>query len=197
MYRINNANPDESLEAVGHTVCDHFVAFSNLASQDLIHAIGIQQTEVTVRRASFEDVSTLTQLRLSSLREMGALAKDADLPALTHAISSFFERKIPNGEFVAWVADNGENIIATAGLVFFERLPVADCLFGMDAYVMNVYTTPEWRGQGISTMLMSELTHFASNAGVSRIRLHTSTRARKLYEGLGFMPKITEMELVL
>ncbi|WP_335182369.1 hypothetical protein [Nostoc sp.] len=44
---------------------------------------------------------------------------------------------MPSGEFLAWVAEVDSQIVATSGLVFFQRPPYNGNLSGLEAYIMN------------------------------------------------------------
>lgn len=83
-----------------------------------------------------------------------------------------------------------------SGLLFFERPPTAGNLSGVDAYVMNMYTVPEWRGQGLAGALLRELIAHVRATPARRIWLHASAAGRPVYEAQGFVPKSSAMELV-
>jgi GNAT superfamily N-acetyltransferase len=51
---------------------------------------------------------------------------------------------------------------------------------------VNVYTQPEWRGQGIARALMNVLMEWAVGQGSDRLVLHASDAGRPLYLSLGF-----------
>ncbi|MEJ6484591.1 GNAT family N-acetyltransferase [Nostoc punctiforme UO1] len=51
-------------------------------------------------------------------------------------------------------------------------------LSGLEAYIMNVYTIPMWRGQGIATALLKEIICFVREIEAKRLWLHfTEVRA--------------------
>ena len=59
----------------------------------------------------------------------------------------------------------------------------------LDAYLEELYVTPERRGQGLGRALMERAIEFARERGATRMDLGTSTddtAARALYEKLGF-----------
>lgn len=59
----------------------------------------------------------------------------------------------------------------------------------LDAYLEELYVTPERRGQGLGRALMERAMEFAREQGATRMDLGTSTddtAARALYEKLGF-----------
>src|SRR5208282_2484447 len=110
---------------------------------------------VIYRQATSEDITSLVELRLAFLAEVGgADPKDA---ALQQALSQYFTETVPSGEFIAFLAVAGDRIIATSGLVYSRHPPSARNLEGVEGYIMNTYTVPAWRGRGIASTLLKEL----------------------------------------
>ncbi|MFZ3213728.1 MAG: GNAT family N-acetyltransferase, partial [Terriglobales bacterium] len=64
------------------------------------------------------------------------------------------------------------------------------------AWILNVYTYPEYRRQGIARRLMQTMIGWCRQAGFQAVSLHTSDDGRPLHESLGFKPT-EEMKLVL
>ncbi len=150
---------------------------------------------VALRRAIPDDAEALSRLRLDLLREIGNLADDRQAGPLLAAIRAYFAPRLIRGEFVAWVAEADGRLVATSGLVFFERPPDAGNLSGVDAYVMNMYTLPPWRGRGVATALLAELLRFAQASAAGGLRLHATEEGRPIYQRAGFRQTATEMEL--
>ncbi|QSJ14225.1 GNAT family N-acetyltransferase [Nostoc sp. UHCC 0702] len=149
-----------------------------------------------LRRASFADLEALVKLRLELLREVDDIQDDTDTAAIAQATRKYLVDKMPQGEFLAWVAEVENQIVATSGLVFFTRPPYNGNSSGLEAYVMNVYTVPIWRGQGIATALLREIISFVKETEAKRIWLHASKDGKPLYEKLGFVSTTKEMEIV-
>src|SRR5215210_1745626 len=99
-----------------------------------------------IRLATLEDAQTHERLRVTFLEEVGDFGEGVEVEAVAEAFRQYLRRKLPSGEFLAWVAEAGGEIVATSGLVFFERPPNGTSPSGLEAYVMNMYTRPEWRG---------------------------------------------------
>jgi hypothetical protein len=72
----------------------------------------------TIRQANLDDLDTLVELRVAMLREASFLTSDRDAAAAGEAIRQFFTKKMPEGEFLAWVAEAEGCIVGTSGLVF-------------------------------------------------------------------------------
>ena len=150
----------------------------------------------TIRRATPADVEALTDLRVALLREMGNVRDEASVAPLAGAIRHYLEDKLRTGAFVAWVAEADGRLVASSGLVLFERPPDADNLAGLDAYLMNMYTAPAWRGRGLAARLVREAIGFVRATTARRIWLHATPAGRPVYRRAGFRPTASEMELI-
>jgi len=145
----------------------------------------------TIRRAVAGDIDELVRLRLAMLAELNELV---DRQAAAEANQRYFCEKLPTGEFIAFQAEAAGQVVATSGLVLWERPPTSRNR-GLDGYIMNMYTVPQWRGRGIATALMRLLIHCAQEAGARRVFLRAvSPRGKHIYERLGFSPSDTYME---
>jgi GNAT superfamily N-acetyltransferase len=89
-------------------------------------------------------------------------------------------------DVAAFLAVVNGNVVASACLMTFAHPPGPYDAAGTEGYVLNVFTRPEWRGQGAATALMRRIIAEARAMGVGRLWLRTSPQGRPLYEGLGF-----------
>ena len=121
---------------------------------------------------------------------------DSDIANLAEATRKYLGEKMPSGEFLAWVAEVDSQIVATSGLVFFQRPPYNGNLLGLEAYILNIYTIPMWRGQGIATALLKQIISFVRATEAKRLWLHTTDDGKRIYEKLGFVSTSKEMEMV-
>ena len=64
------------------------------------------------------------------------------------------------------------------------------------AYILNMYTEPEYRGRGIARRIMQAILNRCCVEGFGLVSLHASAQGRPLYESLGFEPT-NEMRLRL
>ena len=148
-----------------------------------------------IRRATLEDAETLVRLRVTFLEEVGQFAEGVDSGAVAEAFRRYLQRKLPPGEFLAWVAEGEGEIVATSGLVFFERPPNGTSPTGLEAYVMNMYTLPRWRGRGLATALLDAALAHVKRTDARRVWLHATDVGRPVYERAGFVSSDAEMEL--
>lgn len=145
---------------------------------------------MTVRRATVDDVEEMVRLRLALQEEFRTSGLGgtgvADPAAFMAANRAYFERKIPTGEFVAFLAEANGQIVATSGMVVYEAPPTPGNPAGVQGYVINMYTVPEYRGRGLARSLLDELIEYVRSRGARRVWLRTSEMGRSLYRKAGF-----------
>lgn len=66
---------------------------------------------------------------------------------------------------------------------------------GRKAYIMNMYTRPEYRRRGIAYHTLDLLVKEIRRRGITSISLEATDMGRPLYEKYGFLPMEHEMEL--
>jgi GNAT superfamily N-acetyltransferase len=149
--------------------------------------------EPVYRLAASDDVNVLVKLRAAFLAEVsGASSSD---PTLLAALTSYFHRALPSDEFVGYLAQMDDQIVATSGLVYHRHPPSPANIQGCEAYVMNVYTLPTWRGRGIATALLRLIIDHARQNNCCRATLHALPQARSIYGKAGFEAIDSEMRL--
>jgi ribosomal protein S18 acetylase RimI-like enzyme len=147
------------------------------------------------RRAMPDDVDPLVNLRLAFLAEVsGATGSD---PVLRDSLTEYFSKMIPSNEFIGFLAVADSTIIATSGLVFHRHPPSNRNPTGHEAYIMNMYTLPEYRRRGIATRLLQMLIDHARQNDCGKISMHASPNGRSIYVNAGFVLIETEMRLDL
>jgi GNAT superfamily N-acetyltransferase len=150
----------------------------------------------TIRFASTSDIDAIARHRCEMFSEMGLLPVHLHADLVSRTIE-YLHRAIPTGEYIGWIAspvDDLGAIAAGAGVQRRRLLPhpvdaggeirVAD---GRQALVLNVFTEPRWRRQGLAAMLMNEVIEWARTANLDTLVLHASEDGRPLYEKLGFV----------
>ena len=156
----------------------------------------------TIRRAELRDVEALVRLRFELMHMAAALGvptnlSEEDWEAVREATREYFEKALASGEHCGVVAEAEGIVVGCGGIVFMERPPYQGNLQGREAYLMNMYTEPEWRGKGIGSAIVAELLRCARNAGAKRVSLDAEQNARRLYAQAGFHGNVEAMEILL
>lgn len=153
---------------------------------------------ITYQRAMYKDLQALVDLRMEFLAEVNRTGTSMeDIHIVRQNFTSYLKEHMPKDEFIAWLAFDGENIVATSGLSFYQRPPSFMIKTGKCAYIMNMYTKSEYRGLGIAKELFQHMINEAKNKGCEYINLHATELGRPVYEKFGFVLTEDEMRLIL
>lgn len=106
---------------------------------------------------------------------------------------NYFKENIQNGSFVAFVAVEKDEIISTSGLCFYTVPPTYGNTNGLVAYIMNMYTKPQYRKQGIASQLLDCIVNEAKSKNCTKVTLNASEMGKPLYQKYGFKDLQNEM----
>jgi len=93
--------------------------------------------------------------------------------------------------------DETGEAIGSGGLIFVQKPPMPSNDTGREAYLMNMYTAPAWRGRGVAREIVGTILEFAREAGMTTVRLHASVPGRPVYERAGFKANDAEMVITI
>jgi len=158
----------------------------------------VAEREFIVQRCGSADVDGFVSLRIALFEEAARPQSPSDLPALGERTHAAYLRGLAAGTLLVWIARarSGEALGALA-MHLFSRLPSPASPTGEEGYVVNVYTAPRWRKQGVGSALMEAMLDEARRLKLVRLRLHTSEEGRKLYSRFGFRDYADNMQLAL
>jgi GNAT superfamily N-acetyltransferase len=148
----------------------------------------------TIRRATIRDAATIAGHRVAMFRDMGQVPTAVLADKLLAESATALAELLRDGSYAGWLAiDANDGVLAGAGAHVKPQLPrISSDGFRVTIapvpLVVNVYTEPDWRGQGIARALMKALMAWASARGCDRVVLHASDAGRPLYVSLGFVP---------
>lgn len=147
-----------------------------------------------IRQADMADIPALVSLRMGLFCEVGELADPlADLD-LWQATSAYFSAGQADGSARSWVAEVEGEVVASGTLALFVRPPYPGNLSGREAYLLNMYTLPAYRKQGMASALLDAMVAHASAEQLSKVWLHASDQGRPLYERMGFVANPAYLE---
>ena len=148
------------------------------------------------KKATLEDIDELVRTRSIVLRTANKLSDDVDMSLVERESCAYYKRALETGEHIAYlVYDNGA-FVGAGGVSFYQVMPTYHNPTGKKAYIMNMYTAPEYRRQGIALHTLDLLVNNAEEQGVLQIALEATDMGRPLYERYGFVKMEDEMELV-
>ena len=157
------------------------------------------EKEIVYRRATLGDVPTLVDYRVQFLSELHGHVENDRTKVVRESLQEYFTKAIPSGDFVAWVAERDGKIVATSGMVVWQKPAIYGGVeSGRLGYLLNFYTIPTARGKGIATKLLDELIKEARLLGLRYLHLHASKDGESIYRKAGFVePHMPELALTL
>lgn len=143
--------------------------------------------------ASPQDLSLLMQSRLEMLKEVNHLPESYLFPSdfIKHC-EAYFQ----NADQTTVLATDG-GVVGCATLCYTNVMPTFSHPAGKRAHLMNVYTKPSHRGQGIASKMLQLLIDEALKRGVTEISLDATESGRPLYRKFGFIASTECMVLTL
>lgn len=157
----------------------------------------IEKERIVYRPATIDDVSALVDYRVKFLNEHFSHPENDDTEAVRKSLGSYFVKAIPSKSFIAWVAEYEGRMIATSGMVVWQKPAMYGGVeSGKLGYLLNFYTIPEARRKGIGTQLLNKLIKEAKSSRLKYLHLHASRDGIDIYRRAGFVEP-EEPELVL
>jgi GNAT superfamily N-acetyltransferase len=152
--------------------------------------------QYTIRRETPSDLETIMHHRRNMFLDMGR-KDDEDFAAAMVTSRAFFSERLASGRYHAWFVESAPGqVIAGAGVIVFDYHSSPLDPTPKRPLVVNVYTDPFYRRQGIARKLMELIVDWCRAEGFGSILLHASDEGRSLYESMGFKPT-NEMRLML
>lgn len=154
--------------------------------------------KIKIRRVEEPDISLMTATRIDYLTEMQGNRPDQYKNDLQQNLQLFFKQSMKDGSFFALLAEYEGKIVSYGGMIL-KKIP-GD--FNQSSYlegdILNMYTLPEYRRKGISSMILSQLLNEAKSMGISKVALHCSKDGEPLYRKFGFEdPIYPYLEMVI
>ncbi|MBQ9484137.1 MAG: GNAT family N-acetyltransferase [Ruminiclostridium sp.] len=151
--------------------------------------------ELQYRKATLDDIDILVTTRVEVLRAANRLGGDADMSGVARESREYYRKALADGTHTAYLVFDGSEVVGAGGMSYYTVMPTYHNPTGRKAYVMNMYTRPDHRRQGIAYRTLDLLVSDAKARGVTFISLEATDMGRPLYEKYGFIAMSAEMEL--
>jgi len=146
-----------------------------------------------LRRASIDDADALVRHRIRMFEDMGRMSDPGvDVDRLTAEYREWLDRVMANDTYVSWVVEDQDagatrTIVAGGGATIIPWPPGPTYPGSRLAFVYNVYTEPEHRGQGLARRVMTAVHEYCREHGIRSIALNASEFGQPLYEAMGYV----------
>ncbi len=150
---------------------------------------------LTYKRATSEDIETLTETRIKVLRAANELPADIDMSEVEKQSYDYYKNALCDGTHIAYLIFDENCFVGAGGVSFYQVMPTYHNPSGKKAYIMNMYTHPDYRRKGIAYKTLDMLFRDTKRKGITAISLEATAMGRPLYEKYGFVKMNDEMEL--
>lgn len=146
----------------------------------------VDLTKLTVRQTDLSDVAVLIAYRIRYLTELQGEMDERYKLKLMEDLNGYFYKAMNEGRFIAFYAEWEGKIVSFGGMVVKEIPGDIYKTSYLEGDILNMYTVPEARRQGVSSVILEALLDEAKKRGISKVALHTSKDGEKLYRKYHF-----------
>ena len=151
--------------------------------------------ELNYKKAVLEDIEILTETRITVLRAANQLSDDVEMSNVKEQSYLYYQKALSEDSHVAYLVFDDNEFVGAGGISFFHVMPTFHNPTGKKAYIMNMYTKPEYRRKRIAYKTLDLLVAEAKLRGIDAISLEATDMGRPLYKKYGFVKMNDEMEL--
>lgn len=196
-HHVDNPASGKVMEKCGMTFVGTKELSKKFDSEELfevrVYEIEKNVSPVEYRIASAKDIEPCMESRLEMLKGVNGLPEDYAFDEdFVNASRRFF---LEGNQTTVLALD--EKAIGCATMCYTDLMPTFSHPTGKRAHLMNVYTNPHYRRQGIAAKMVTMLIDEARKRGVTEISLDATESGRPLYKKLGFEESEECMVLII
>jgi GNAT superfamily N-acetyltransferase len=142
-------------------------------------------TSYTIKQGTFDDVELAVAFRWLMFGDSG---KEEAVEHIRKEVTNRYRAEYQKGGIVHFFAyDSRNEAVASAGALIKSDFPYYLFKPGFYGWIIDVYTRPEYRGQGIASVLLEKTHQWLKEKGAHEAKLiSVGKKARELYEKLGY-----------
>lgn len=143
-------------------------------------------SEIQYSLAGEEDILTLVNYRVAFLLEIMGPQTEAQIDLLTQHLENYFRNALRDKIYICWLAVCDGAIVGVGGMTIRVQPGNFKNPNGRMGYIMNMYTIPSFRRQGICNQLMNRLMDTGRAMGIQAFELHATKDGEPVYQKIGF-----------
>jgi ribosomal protein S18 acetylase RimI-like enzyme len=151
--------------------------------------------EYIFRKANYDDINLLTEIRIKVLKKANALKDDVNMDNVFRETHKYYMEYLNDNNHITYPAFDDKIFIGCGSICFYNVMPTYNNQTGKKAYIMNMYTKENYRRKGIGTKVPDLLVKEAKQKCIKQIQLESTEIGKYLYKKYGFFELNNEMEL--
>lgn len=141
---------------------------------------------ITYQKATLPDIPLLAEARISFLSEYWGNVDEEQSVHLRNELRNYFEYAIQHKIYHSWIAKFKDEFAGIGGMVYQQRPGSFRVPDGRSAYIMNMYTVPKFRKNGIAKNILEHLIKTGNEDGIQFFELHATKEGEPIYVNAGF-----------
>ena len=154
-------------------------------------------TDFIYDMADQKDIEELIRLRLAYINDDFGNIEETKKEQIKNQLSQYYAKHLGK-ELIVFTARTSKKIIATAYLLIEEKPANPSFINGLCGEVLSVITLDEFRGKGICSTLIENLTAYCKDHNIKCVTLLATKDGSSIYKKHGFVSaagKYTYMSL--
>ncbi len=141
--------------------------------------------------ANINDLSFLIELRIDYLTEDYGKIPEDKLSVIKNNLPSYFKKHL-NDDLFAFICRDKDKIVSCCFLYVSEKPSNPSFINGKTGTILNVYTKPEYRRNGIARTLLKMLIDKSEKIGLDFVELKATDSGYNLYKSIGFEDTVSK-----
>lgn len=149
--------------------------------------------EIEYKKAKVKNLEELVGLRLEVLKAANKLNDSEDMGNIPENTRNYYKNALNGKDCTIILAYDKDKIAGCGGVSYYDVMPTCDNPTGKNAYIMSMYTDPDYRRKGIANHILQILMEDISEKNIVRVTLEATDMGKELYKKNGFMFMESEM----
>ena len=104
----------------------------------------------TYKKADISDLDILVKTRVQVLRAANRMEESVDLSEVERESADYYSESLSDGSHTAFLVFEEAQFAGAGGISCFRVMPTVHNPSGRKAYIMNMYTAPQYRRRGMA-----------------------------------------------
>lgn len=141
---------------------------------------------ITYTRANVSHIPSIIDFRIKFLIDFGGPQPIEAQNKLREELYHYFNKHIAEDSYIGCLAFVESKVVGAGGMKVIEYPGGFQNLKGRRGYIMNMYTLPEFRKQGICSTILKQLIEIAGELNIYSFELHATKEGEPVYIKHGF-----------
>ena len=149
--------------------------------------MNIDSEKLIYRKLSHNDIDLFKRLRLDFIGEFHKDVDEEEKDKIKISLENYFNGHIEKDDFFGIICEHSGEVISVAFMTICEWPANRTFINGKIGTILNVYTYPKYRKNGIGTNVVKKIIDEAKKLNVSIINLLATEDGKNVYRKLGFI----------